>query len=132
LFIRKVAVPIQGVAHAASEIARGNLAVSVPSAIRHEVGDLGQFVNDMAANFQEVLLLTGTTVGNATGSLERIEDLLKSEANPEPKAQLQEHVNSVKRDVESLGSVLKSFKFYQTSFNGREVKHAHPDERSHR
>lgn len=130
LFVKKVVIPISGVTRAISEIAKGNLAVTVPSAIRHDVGDLGQVVNDVAANFQEVLLLTGTTVGNASASLERIDELLRSEANPDSKSRIQEHVNSVKRDVDSLGSVLKSFKFYQTAFNGREVKHAHPDERS--
>jgi len=128
LFFKKVVIPLRSVTHAASEIAGGNLAFTVPPALRHEVGDLGQLVHDMAANFQEVLLLTGTTVGNATSSLDQIDELLRSEANPIPQSRLQEHLDSVRRDVDSLGLVLKSFKFYQTAFNGKEVKHSSLEE----
>lgn len=128
LFAKKVVAPLRGVNEVASEIAAGNLSASVPSPLRHEMGDLGQTVNDVAANFQEVLLFTGTTVGNVRCSLEEVEKLLKSGALPNTHSRLQEHVEAAKRDLDGLGSVVQSFTFYQASFSGWDVKHACPEE----
>jgi methyl-accepting chemotaxis protein len=128
LFVKKVVVPLRRITAVMSEIAEGNLGVTVPSPLRHEMGDLGQMVNDVAANFQEVLLLTGTTVGNVRCSLEEMEKHLKSEGHPNPLSGLQEHLEAAKREVDCLGSVVKSFTFYQTSFSGWDVKHACPEE----
>jgi methyl-accepting chemotaxis protein len=130
LFMKKVVVPLRRVTAVLSEIAGGNLGVTVPSSLRHEMGDLGQMVNDVAANFQEVLLLTGTTVGNVRCSLEAMEKLSKSEGNPDEQSGLQEHLEAAKRDVDCLGVAVKSFTFYQTSFSGWDVKHACPEDLS--
>jgi methyl-accepting chemotaxis protein len=128
LLMKKVVIPLRNITAVMNEIAGGNLGVTVPSAVRNEVGNLGQTVNDVAANFQEVLLVTGTTVGNVRSSLEEMEKLLQSEAHANPQSRVQEHLEAAKRDVDCLGSVVKSFKFYQTSFNGWDVKHACPEE----
>ncbi|MBI4964611.1 MAG: HAMP domain-containing protein [Desulfomonile tiedjei] len=121
LFVKKVAVPLNTVAYAAKEISRGNLTVTVPSRRRHEVGDLGQLVNEVAANFQEILLLTGTTVGNANCALQRLEDLLKSQSGLDCAPGLDEQIRAIKRDLETLGTVVKNFEFYETRFDGYKV-----------
>jgi methyl-accepting chemotaxis protein len=121
LFLRKVAAPLNAVAYAAKEISRGNLTVTVPSPRRQEVGELGQLVNEVAANFQEILLLTGTTVGNANSALNRMEELMKSQSGLDCEGPLQEHVRAIKQDLETLSDVVKNFEFYETRFDGYKV-----------
>ena len=121
LFVTRVAAPINTVAYAAKEISRGNLTVTVPPPQRHEVGDLGQIVNEVAANFQEILLLTGTTVGNASSALDRMENLLKVQNGTNFDDRLQEQVRAIKQDLETLGSVVRNFEFYETRFDGYKV-----------
>jgi HAMP domain-containing protein len=121
LFVRKVAAPLNTVAYAAKEISRGNLTVTVPAPRRQEVGELGQIVNEVAANFQEILLLTGTTVGNANSALHRMEELMRSQSGLDCEGQLHEHVQAIKQDLEMLGTVVKNFEFYETRFDGRKV-----------
>lgn len=121
LFVRKVAAPLNTVAYAAKEISRGNLTVNVPATRRQEVGELGQIVNEVAANFQEILLLTGTTVGNANSALNRMEELMRSQRELDSEGRLHEHVQAIKQDLEMLGTVVKNFEFYETRFDGCKV-----------
>lgn len=121
LFVRKVAAPLNAVAYAAKEISRGNLTVTVPSPRRQEVGELGQIVNEVAANFQEILLLTGTTVGNANSALDRMEELMRSHSGLDCEGPLQEHIRAIKQDLETLSTVVKNFDFYETRFDGYKV-----------
>jgi len=121
LFVRKVATPLNTVAYAAKEISRGNLTVTVPSPRRHEVGELGQIVNEVAANFQEILLLTGTTVGNANSALHRMEELMRSQSGLDSEGRVYEHIQAMKQDLEMLAAVVKNFQFYETRFDGYKV-----------
>ena len=121
LFVRKVAAPLNAVAYAAKEISRGNLTVTIPAPRRQEVGELGQIVNEVAANFQEILLLTGTTVGNANSALHRMEELMRSQSGLDCEGRVHEHVQAIKQDLEMLGTVVKNFEFYETRFDGCKV-----------
>ncbi len=120
LFVSRVVFPLNAIAKAAEEMAKGNLSISAPSHHSDEVGELGHVINSLAVNFQEVLLLTGTTVGNSYAAVERIQQALEREGNFDGN-ELKEQVTALKKDLEMLGTVVKDFQFYQTRFDGQKV-----------
>jgi hypothetical protein len=120
LFVSRVVFPLHAIAKVAEEMARGNLSVSAPSHHGDDVGELGHIINNLAVNFQEVLLLTGTAVGNSYEAVERIQLALERGENVD-RTDLKEQVTALKKDLEMLGTVVKDFQFYQTRFDGQKV-----------
>jgi len=123
LYVHKIYRPLKQVVRATKEMSNGNLSNPIRPNGRDEVGELAEVINDLAANYQEVLLLTGTAVGKSSSAVERIEKLLDRGDKSAGQAELQEQVGIIKRDLEMLGSVVKDFEFYQTHFDGRKVVH---------
>jgi len=123
LYVHKIYRPLKKVVRATKEMSNGNLSNPIRPNGRDEVGELAEVINDLAANYQEVLLLTGTAVGKSSSAVERIEKLLDRGDKSAGQAELQEQVGAIKRDLEMLGSVVKDFEFYQTHFDGRKVVH---------
>jgi HAMP domain-containing protein len=121
LYIMRVAVPLNTLSETAREISRGNLSVTAPTNRKDDVGELGGIVNDLAANFQEVLLLTGTIAGNFRYSLEKIESVLEPGKNSPGGCHVQEQLKAIKEDLELLSSIVEAFEFYHTHFDGRKV-----------
>jgi methyl-accepting chemotaxis protein len=123
LYVHKIRRPLKNVVRATKEMSKGNLSDPIRPNGRDEVGELAEAINDMAANYQEVLLLTGTAVGKSSYAVERIEKVLNQTDKSAGQEELQEQVGAIKRDLEMLGSVVKDFEFYQTHFDGRKVVH---------
>jgi methyl-accepting chemotaxis protein len=124
LYVHKIHRPLKRLTQAAREMSSGNLSVPIRSNGSDEVGELAEVINDLAANYQEVLLLTGTAVGKSSSAVERIEEALDRGGQPAGQEELRGQVEAIKRDLEMLGSVVKDFEFYQTHFDGRKVVHA--------
>lgn len=120
LFLKKILIPLRKMARAADKISQGNFNVTVPSNPGGEIGQLGEIINDLSVNFQEVLLLTGTAVGNSFSAIEKIETLLKSDTSASTE-QVRLQVQLLRKDMEMLSSVVKDFEFYQAQFDGRQA-----------
>ena len=123
LYVHKIHRPLKQLMRATKEMSNGNLSDPIRPNSRDEVGELAEVINDLAANYQEVLLLTGTAVGKSSSAVERIEKVLDRGDKSAGQEELQEQVGVIKRDLEMLGSVVKDFEFYQTHFDGRKVVH---------
>jgi HAMP domain-containing protein len=120
LFVTRTIVPLHKIAYATGAIAKGNLSVTVPAGTNNDIGELGSAVNELAANFQEIVLLTGTATGNSFAAIEEIEKAL-NENRLVPNAELEQQVSSLKQDMEMLSSLIENFKFYKARFEGRKV-----------
>jgi HAMP domain-containing protein len=120
LFVTRTIVPLHKITYATDAIAKGNLSVTVPAGTNNDIGALGSAVNELAANFQEIVLLTGTATGNSFAAIEEIEKAL-NEKRLVPSAELEQQVSSLKQDMEMLSSLIRNFKFYKARFEGRKV-----------
>ncbi len=119
LFAKRFVIPLNQITTVVRQMADGDLSASLPDRLPEDMKDLGQAVLDFGANSQEVLLFTGTTVGNLSSAIDRIEAGL--ECNPVPTDQMMEDLQDVKADLEMLASVVHDFEFFRTRFNGRNV-----------
>jgi methyl-accepting chemotaxis protein len=123
LYVHKIHRPLKQLIRATKVMSNGNLSDPIRPNGLNEIGELAEVINDLAANYQEVLLLTGTAVGKSSSAVERIEKVLDRGDKLAGQEELQEQVGVIKRDLEMLGSVVKDFEFYQTHFDGRKVVH---------
>jgi methyl-accepting chemotaxis protein len=121
LFYRRVTVPLETLTRAAKRMSRGELNVTVQVQSKYDFREIAQVINDMAANFQEVLLLMGTTVGNSKSAVEEIENLIQNGNAAEYREDLRRELQIIKKDLELLSSVMQEFEFYHTRFDGRKV-----------
>jgi len=121
LYVLRIHRPLKRLTRITKEMANRNLSVSVQSRNRDEVGELAEVIVDLAANCQEVLLLTGTVAGNSSSAVERIDRALDLSGKTIDQKALQEQIAVIKKDLAMLGSMVKDFKFYQTRFEGRKV-----------
>jgi HAMP domain-containing protein len=125
LFVTRTIVPLHKITYATDAIAKGNLSVTVPAGTNNDIGKLGSAVNELAANFQEIVLLTGTATGKSFAAIEEIEKAL-NEKRLVPSAELEQQVSSLRQDMEMLSSLIKNFKFYKARFEGRKVVSCSP------
>ncbi|MCA1959778.1 MAG: HAMP domain-containing protein [Desulfomonile sp.] len=125
LILWRVLPPIRSISRGAREIAAGRLDVSVPSQGKDEIAALGRAVNEIAANYQEVLLLTGTHAGTCLSAAETMEQMLK-DGNGHDAADLTRQVALVKGELASIVDVVHGFRFYDAYFNGKEVVRSGP------
>ena len=121
LLLTRVFRPLETIVKTAREISEGNLSVSVPMERRDEIGKLGQTVNDIAVNYQEVLLYTGTKVGNLRSAVSEMEDALDREENNQTGTEVREQLEVIRQELEGLSDVVQQFRFYKARFNGNKV-----------
>jgi methyl-accepting chemotaxis protein len=120
LFVKRIVVPLNLVTQIAKDLSRGNLSVSALKNPHGDVGELGAALNDLAANFQEILLLMGTTVGNSSSTVEKIERALET-PNAASRDEIREQLEDLRKDLNLLRSLVHEFEFYQTRFDGQKV-----------
>ncbi|MEW6140942.1 MAG: HAMP domain-containing protein [Thermodesulfobacteriota bacterium] len=120
LIARRIVVPANKMAVAARQMLQGNFGSTLPNDSKGDLGDVGKLLNDMSANFQEILLLTGTAVGNSLAALERLDSTVKSDSHSSS-AEMQKHIEDMKRHLGTLQTMVQEFTFYQARFDGRAV-----------
>lgn len=121
LFVKRFFVPVDKIAKSAQEISVGNLSVTAPSNTMDEIGRLGQAVNNIAANYQEVLLFSGTKLGTMSETVERLEKMVQEEPNLEDSEEYRAQLNALKSELDDLINVVKEFNYYQAEFDGKKV-----------
>jgi len=120
LFVKRVVVPLNLVTQIAKDLSIGDLSVSALRNPHGDVGELGAALNDLAANFQEILLLMGTTVGNSSSTVEKIEKALET-PDAASRDEIRQQLENLKKDLNLLCSLVQEFEFYQIRFDGQKV-----------
>lgn len=103
LFMKKVTGPLQRILTATEEIGAGNLSVHVSGAGGDELGRLAEGINGVAANTQELLLLSRELTGRAQRDLARLREAPDPAAAAEALPALEETVGELERLVDDFG-----------------------------
>jgi methyl-accepting chemotaxis protein len=127
LFFKRFVVPLESILRGAQEIAEGNLAITWPSCSADQIRKLSDAVSNIAANYQEILLLTGTKIGHCRSAVEKIKELLEDEPEAVSGPQLRQQMQIIENELNMLTEMVKSFEFYQTYFDGSKVVRRNPE-----
>jgi methyl-accepting chemotaxis protein len=120
LLVSRVIMPLANLVQAVGEISKGDLSLTLLNHGSNELGELRSVVTGVMTDFQEVVLLTGATVGNSVSTVERIEEMLQL-GSPASQDDLKLQVGSIKSDLETLRTMVNRFQFYHARFDGRKV-----------
>jgi HAMP domain-containing protein len=112
-FIKEVAGPLDEMVHAAREISRGNLSTTMPVYTKDEIGQLGSIINDITADFQEVLLMVGKINNSAVRSVDSVYNSVEVLKEKEITEDIRRELNTLYSNIGELKSLVESFKFYQ-------------------
>lgn len=112
-FIKEVAEPLDEMVHVAREISRGNLSQTMPVHTKDEIGQLGSIINDITADFQEVLLMVGKINNSAVKSVDTVYNRVEVLQEKEITDDIRQELNVLYANIGELKSLVESFKFYQ-------------------
>jgi methyl-accepting chemotaxis protein len=113
--------PLRVLGQKARDVADGRLDVTFPEAGPDDVAELGAALNQIAANYQEVLLLTGTTVGKLKGIVGKMDAALQDRDASSASQQLPALVSAMDDELDTLVDIVRCFEYFQTSFDGVKV-----------
>ncbi len=70
LFTKRIMIPLSNIIKATRSISDGDLSATVPIHTRDELGELSGHINDLAANYQELILLCRSMTRQARDALQ--------------------------------------------------------------
>jgi len=85
----------------------------MPVYTKDEIGQLGSIINDITADFQEVLLMVGKINNSAVKSVDTVYNRVEVLQEKEITDDIRQELNMLYADIGELKSLVESFKFYQ-------------------
>ncbi|NJL58925.1 MAG: methyl-accepting chemotaxis protein [Desulfobacteraceae bacterium] len=110
LFIRNIVEPLEHVLMAVRKITEGNLDTTVPIRNSDEIGKIGEQINALSVNIQEILLHVWNHSRDAGVFLERIEHYVRSsEGSP---SDTEQDIALIRNSMEEMQNMVKTFEYY--------------------
>jgi len=114
MFIKNITEPLQHMIEEAGEISAGNLSRTISIQSENELAELGNLINDMSSNLQEMLLLTGNTCRPAMKAAAGISRALESDhIDPSDLPAMRQQVQRISTELEGLCDIIDYFSFYR-------------------
>lgn len=104
LLVKRITIPLTRITEASARIARGDLSATAPVHFKDELGRLASSVNDLSANYQELLLLMLDASQRAKTQTEHTRrDLLRQNVVVPP------DLDELEGALDEISSTLKEF-----------------------
>ena len=123
LFImRRVIKPLDEIGETAFKMAHGHLDELVPVRNRNEIGKIGELINDLSIDLQEILLHVWNHTRQDIILMERIAAIMSSRpgGNGMP-VEIKEDFYFVKQDIEDMRDMVKAFNYYHVRLDEEKV-----------
>ncbi|OQX25588.1 MAG: hypothetical protein BWK80_14840 [Desulfobacteraceae bacterium IS3] len=105
LFIRNIIEPLEEVLSAACKITEGYLKETVPIRNKDEIGKIGEQINALSVNLQEILLHVWNHSRDSA-------DILKRISNGDIPSDMAHDIAAVRHSMEEMQSMVKTFEYY--------------------
>ncbi len=120
-FTKEVVSPLQKIIQESKKILNGDLTISISLSTTDEIKDVGETINELTANMQEIVI----QVKNWIGNIEELNEKLKKELytneyilkDKELNKNLTKLLKEYKENTELLSDFLKLFKVYKLPQN---------------
>jgi methyl-accepting chemotaxis protein len=107
MFIKNITQPLQKMAVVAKRINEGDLSQMVEVEHKDEIGQVGETINDLTSNLQEVAAFTSATGAEILEKLDALSERLEKEGKPVPG-----EITEVRENLASLHGFVESFKLF--------------------
>ncbi|MEN6438235.1 MAG: HAMP domain-containing protein [Syntrophobacter sp.] len=113
MFIKNITEPLQHMIKTSRLIAAGDLSQTVQVRARNELAEMGNTVNDLTSNLQEMLLLSGDMCASVDQFTHELSDALKSPEMDHGKAEnLQRGIQMLESKTRLMKNIMLNCKFY--------------------
>lgn len=111
LFVVQVASPIQYMINQAKKIAAGDLSVTLHMKSDDEIADLGNMINDLTVNLQEIIV----QLQHMYATIEEAYVFLDTKLNmmPEVRRFFEDELRQLRDNVENIAMIKESFTLYE-------------------
>ncbi len=120
VFIRNIVEPLDIMVKVTKKIAKGHLDQTIPIQNQDEIGQIGELINDLSANLQEILLHVWNHTGKDIELLNNISKELqfkKETICPD----VNKNIAIVAQDIEDMQNMVKAFDFYNIKLDSGKV-----------
>jgi len=118
---RRVARPLEKTAEAAGRMADGHLGETLPTHPPNEIGRIGESINGLAVNFQEVLILVWNQTDNAIARIRRATGKVKPDRKHALSSEMLADLTSARQDLETMRMMVRSFDLYDVAITKNDV-----------
>lgn len=123
---RRFVIPLADIQNALQRIASGRLDQKVSISGEGEIASMGEAVNDIAANQQEVLLHLWSQTEHSIGLIDRIADGVKVGLNNGDSISVRADLKSVRSNMENLKGLTDGISFYNVRLEDKSAVAAEP------
>ena len=113
MFIKNITEPLQHMIRLSQQISGGDLSKTIRIDANNELADLGQVINEMATNLQEIILLTQRMCANGRHHVgDAIHELGVADFDAGHRQRLRKTIGDLSDELAVLGEVISCFNFY--------------------
>jgi methyl-accepting chemotaxis protein len=121
-FMQRVIKPLDEIGETTFKMAHGHLDELVPVRDRNEIGKIGELINDLAIDLQEILLHVWNHTRQDIILMERIAATMSSQPGGKGMpAEIKEDFYLVKQDIEDMRDMVKAFNYYHVRLDEEKV-----------
>ncbi len=118
MFIKNITEPLQHMIQLSEKISSGDLSQTIRIDANNELADLGNVINEMASNLQEIILLSQRMCAGGKRYIQEVMGCLDEEPLTEEKTlQMKVAVEKIGEDLAMLEEVIAYFNFYSVDRN---------------
>jgi methyl-accepting chemotaxis protein len=118
---RQVARPLEKAAEVAERMAEGHLGETLSNHPSNEIGRIGESINSLAVNFQEMLILVWNQTDNAIARLRRTTGQVRTDRAQDLSPEMLTDLTSARQDLETMRMMVRSFDLYDVAITKNDV-----------
>ena len=118
---RRVARPLEKAAEVAERMAEGHLGETLPNHPLNDIGRIGESINSLAVNFQEMLILVWNQTDNAIARLRRTTGQVGTAGVHDLSPDMVTDLTSARQDLETMRMMVRSFDLYDVAITKTDV-----------
>ena len=118
MFIKNITEPLQHMIQLSEKISSGDLSQTVRIDANNELSELGNVINEMASNLQEIILLSQQMCAGGKHYVQEVLGYLGDEPlSEENSIKMKETIRKIKDDLVMMEEVIAYFNFYSVDRN---------------
>lgn len=113
MFIKNITEPLQHMIEVSREISSGDLSQTIKIHSDNELSELGNVINEMSSNLQEIILLSKTMCSSGEKFYTQVSDILNRQSlNPEQITEVRKKIAQLNKNLNLLKEFTDYFSFY--------------------
>ena len=113
MFIKNITEPLQHMIEVSKEISKGDLSQTITIGAKNELSELGNVINEMSSNLQEILMLSRNMCLSGNDFVAKTSFIQEhQQLNPEDLWISKRDTKNLKKEIDTLSEVIEFFSFY--------------------